>query len=366
MTINFTCSSISEFDPETGKYKPCGKELAVDDSKAGNFVECPACGNFVEVPQVAPAPKPQGTAARASNSNAASASRPAGQRTAAGVGPTEKSSPQSNKPNPASPFASTTPDELRRKDLVSEGIETDAVASKQLSYSSLDNSGTCIRCKATLPTGATHCPHCGAPRKAIWATELPLEQMVPKLSGMQLWSAKLIRGRNVNGVLVIVNCFVYGLLGAASLASIVAIGPLCLLVVVPSVLMGIFYTQLLVHSRRIARTPAAPLTWWQKMLWNGLGSFIRSRKWKAPLSTLKDPIVIRLRDSEVNDQSLPQIPELAQCDVLDLQNTSISDDGLRYIRGLTKLKYLDLRGTKVTAEGVFRVQHTIPKVWIWF
>lgn len=60
--------------------------------------------------------------------------------------------------------------------------------------------------------------------------------------------------------------------------------------------------------------------------------------------------------SQVTDDGLGHLAQLAQLRTLALPNSRITDNGLRHLRSLTGLEHLDLSGTQVGDEGLARLK----------
>ena len=88
-------------------------------------------------------------------------------------------------------------------------------------------------------------------------------------------------------------------------------------------------------------------------------------KWQNYDSALKGRTVIKVREKMFGDYELPELENLHRCQVLDLQGTNVTDQGLLHLYSLKHLQCLVLRKTKVSPEGVFRLQQSFPRLWIW-
>jgi hypothetical protein len=64
-------------------------------------------------------------------------------------------------------------------------------------------------------------------------------------------------------------------------------------------------------------------------------------------------------DSDVTDDGLEYIGQLAQLKVLVFHNAKISDAGLEHLKGLTQLTLLRLCNTQVTDEGIKELQQAL-------
>jgi hypothetical protein len=185
------------------------------------------------------------------------------------------------------------------------------------------------------------------------------------LAGCQLWLSKslshgisltqlLIAGHALSGVVV-------ALFGLAALTkggtggSIAALGLL---------LMAAVYIYIVCDSRRIARRPAAKLSWWQMAGWNAILSYYRSRGWQ-PRNRQVRWKVLDLRNRPLSDAQIIAIPEITQFHVIDLEGTQLTDAGLIRLQGLSHLQRLVVRRTQVAPRCVFAVQQRLRHTWIW-
>ena len=128
----------------------------------------------------------------------------------------------------------------------------------------------------------------------------------------------------------------------------------------------LLYFLLVNQTKRLARVPGARLPFYLKPFWNLLLYLARSQNWQKYDSTLKDRVIIDVRDEPFGDRELLGLDNLNIAEVLDAQGTDITDNALAAMHGLKHLRCLVLRKTHVTHEAVFRLQQSIPKCWIWY
>jgi hypothetical protein len=92
----------------------------------------------------------------------------------------------------------------------------------------------------------------------------------------------------------------------------------------------------------------------------------RKMKWQNYDQRFQGRKIIDCRGEGVTDEKILDLEDIEKCEVLDLQNTPVTDNGLRTLYTLQNLHCLVLRKTQVTDEGVFRLQQTLPSLWIWY
>jgi hypothetical protein len=92
----------------------------------------------------------------------------------------------------------------------------------------------------------------------------------------------------------------------------------------------------------------------------------RFQKWEKYDGKLKDRRIIKVRDSSFRDPEIPQLEGFKTCQVLDLQGTAVTDTGLLDLYDLKHLQCVVLKQTNVTHQGVFRLQQSFPRLWIWY
>ena len=132
-----------------------------------------------------------------------------------------------------------------------------------------------------------------------------------------------------------------------------------------TILAILLYVGLIYKGKQFRRDPRARLAWFQRPIWNGVLGLARSMKWQNYDSALKGRTVIKVREKMFGDYELPELENLHRCQVLDLQGTNVTDQGLLHLYSLKHLQCLVLRKTKVSPEGVFRLQQSFPRLWIW-
>jgi hypothetical protein len=72
----------------------------------------------------------------------------------------------------------------------------------------------------------------------------------------------------------------------------------------------------------------------------------------ALLKDMASLVDLNLATTKITDAGLAQLAGLTNLTVLHLENTGISDSGLQHLKGMTHLRYLNLYGTGVTDAGL--------------
>ena len=76
---------------------------------------------------------------------------------------------------------------------------------------------------------------------------------------------------------------------------------------------------------------------------------------------------LNLARTQITDQGLEALADMAQLKRLHLENTAITDAGLDHLGSLEKLEYLNLYGTKVTDEGIRKIMNlpALTRLYVW-
>ncbi len=328
MTIEFVCESTLDFDAATGRSTTCTHRFSVSDDKAGEIIECPVCSNFVSVPE----------------------SNKGGHATRVRQAPHQKLELGKN------PLGSS---ELLSED--APAIESEG----KLNHQRLESYKFCRHCGGALSLSVPDCPHCGAPRKASWAEDGPLSDIKHQSAGYQRWLLSLVAGQNSRAIWILTNILLSFLMVVAIAGALFVRDILTIVLLVLVGVLAFTYWRLARQTMRIAREQPPRLVFWQKLGWYMILQWLRVCSWKVPQSPLQDPIVIDLKGQTITDADLVGIPNIDRAHVIELDGTPIGDGGIRYLRGLQHLQYLVLRNTRVTDEGVYRLQQSIPRCWIW-
>jgi predicted RNA-binding Zn-ribbon protein involved in translation (DUF1610 family) len=342
MSIDFRCGSIVEFDATQKKYLTCDEKLSVDPSQAGMMVECPACGNHVEVPYADVRPTASSFVAESGQTAASSSS------------------------------ANQNEGTYRLREELIQNIpvrEKPATAKPALQTAQFTRGNTCARCGANIQQAATACPACKMLLPADVRRENRTLEPKHKLTGFQLWCSNLIVPESRQAAMfafatlqliagMLVFCFAVFLM--------FYLGILGMLLTIPLILLVVMYVQVLFSWRQMVNNPLARPTWWLRFSWVLLLYFNRLFSWSNPFEPGR---VFQLLDKRhaalVSDHDLHDMEGIEKAQILDLENQPISDQGLLYLHKRHRLRYIVLRKTHVTDEGVFHLQQALPKTWIW-
>ncbi len=381
MMIEFQCQNLV-FNPALGFGEPCGHRMIVPDSSIGEQVECGQCHQPTEVPfdnyAAKKRPSPERDPSLNSNSKA-----PRSNPAKSNLGPksmppvvsksSTTTSQQSSGKSPRTPATTEAkkdelnllpPTKRTKADLSALVFGDESPGSKR--QLATDNRVRCTKCgEVTGPQG--RCPACGfSPPKFEKATQ-PLSEIKTGLAGFQLWIvetlSETIPFRYLEYGSHVAIAFIVTLLSLVALVRMPPIASLGLVSVM--VFFAVFYIALIWKGHRLARDPQARLSWYQRPLWNLVLRLARCGNWQSYDQRFQGRKIIDQRGEGITDDHLSELPGLNLCEVLDLENTLISDRGLRQLYGLQNLHCVVLRKTKVTQDGVFRLQQTHPKLWIW-
>ncbi len=315
MDIQFRCASVSHFDQQNGTYQTCNQLLQVSSDNVGLKVRCPRCNQMMVVP-------------------------------GRGV---SKSISSSTEPKP----------EIAAN-------ETVAKVQSELSYGRFSRATRCPKCGSLLDD-LKRCTACRYQTPLVKASAQPLSQIKVKPAGFQLWFREIMAdgvGPRVfeyalHSLLLIV---VLGLL----IMAVAIGGSAAIYAAVVAAVLGILYLIVVIQTKRLATVPGARLPFYLKPFWNGLLRLARLQKWQNYDSRLRNRLIIDVRGQPFGDRDLLDLEKLNVCQVLDAEGTDITDNALAAMHGLKHLRCLVLRRTHVTYEGVFRLQQSLPRCWIWY
>ncbi len=340
MPIQFSCSTIVRYDPATQQYERCLTRIQVEDAKGGTQVECPGCRQRIRVPQVSDVRAE--AALNSGNSESA---------VAAAVGHME------GEHGPGRAGRANIAVETGRKT-----APLHETANSSLAFSSFAGTRRCKQCGGTLEANR-RCTQCGY-QATLQASQQPIDPDKIQLAGFQRWLARFVWQGNSTAVMAAIHLLV-GLVLFMVVVTGCAGGGLG--VVVSLSLAGalaLAYLSLIHASRRIARRPAARLSWWQRGGWNGILAICRASGWRF-LHGGKPFRVLDLRREQLSEHQLLARADLVDYEVLDAEGIPMSDAGLVRLKGLRRLRRLVIRGSRVSPEGVFRLQQDLPDAWIW-
>lgn len=406
MKYTIECSAIKEYDAAQGTYVKCKTAVEVDSSQVGTLVPCPVCGNDLEVihpdlvkpkkPAIVkssatvaqPAPKNENEVIPSKESERGQepgriedanelkpAKQPAKQPVLKSVN-TPVSQENGNGGQPGQLVNGDDPvqepsRENEPKNTSSQNVPGQAGFGPDggtvLTPAQFDLAHACHHCGWPLEEKQSVCPSCKTPRKAAFVDKKdrkPLSKKGP--FGFHLWlDSMTIRkpdrsGTGFGTIFGYVAAFVF--MGAG--LSMVVFGGL------PGIFFGPFvafigfavFTALRYWNaaRKDPRTriPVLGLHAWSLVLW-----LVRS--FHLPKYS-KKRILDKHGDESFGDQELASIRNLNEYRVLDLEGTNVTDEGLLYLYNLTGIDYLILNDTRVTEDGVFELQRSIPRTWIWY
>jgi uncharacterized membrane protein YuzA (DUF378 family) len=370
MMIEFECGNYSGFDAATGRYVICGHRLVVPSEKIGDTVICPKCKQKVEVPieprrdQKATSKAPSGKA-RQSKTNPSRKS-PRNSEAAARKKSSEHSvagsSPSRQSPEADMKLSGT----IRRpsSDLSDLDFEESKTEKRRLAKESRKR---CSQCGALIKE-KQRCKSCGHLEQSFEKINKPLSEIQVELAGFQLWFVETMSEGLPFHVLTYLSHGMFGFL-ALFLMGVALVGVGGTTGAVMFVLVGLaaaLYVALVLKGRQLASDPRATLAWFQKPFWNLVLWLARRANWQGYDERFRGRKIIDCRGEGITDSKILQLEDLGQCQVLDLEDTPITDAGLRHLYGLPNLYCVVLRYTQVTDEGVFRLQQSKPRLWIWY
>ncbi len=429
MLIEIQCGNFSNYDEGTGTYMTCAEKQIVSSDQAGQIVKCSKCGQDIEVPlgigttrrkrdsaepeagavadQAAGQKRekvkrqkpvsvageaPQKARRRRKSSDAETGEKAARKRSTQSSSGSAKSR--------SSKSRSETPGKSRTKSARSKsGASSKAGASRRRKSESdeLSLESPTIRPKAdvmsmdfndasTVANATTErCKKCGNESVEGRCTvcrhvEQRFEKMHQDLGeikienvGFQRWFCETM---NEGVSIKVLEYASHALLGFLAL-MLTGAGIICLtgqgfgvpggIVILTMVaLLTALYCGLIFKGYQFQRDPRARLSWFQKPFWNFVLMCARMTNWQGYDSRLKGRKIIKSRDSMFGDIELVEHPDLKNCSVLDVQGTRVSDRGLKELYRLKHLRVVVVKGADVSHEAIFRLQQSVPRLWIWY
>lgn len=418
MLIEIQCGNFSGYDDAKRKYVPCGEKLIVSSDQVGELVTCTKCHQEVEVPygigttsqssETSPSPKnalggtatqdrnrradASSTKRRRTSENKPQPSRPAKRKTgqpgtvsSGGTKRGAKSSPAarrpSNPPNNTNPAFEDSGELFDDAELaLAEPVQRPASDVMALSFGTEDPSQStlaedrherCKKCGNISKNG--RCTVCKHVESQFEKLHLPMEKIAIEPSGLQRWFCRTMNEGVSIKVLEYGSHVAFGALGFALLGLAIASLFGVALGTVGGVLLLIFvfasaglYAALVHKGHQFLRDPHARLAWFQVPFWNLILALSRAAKWQSYDKSLTGRKIITIRDKMFGDVEIAELPGIKNCQVLDLEGTCVTDQGLLPLYHLNHLHCLVLKGTNVTHEGVFRLQQSCPRLWIWY
>lgn len=358
MMIEFQCRNLV-FNPALGHSEPCGNRIIVSDSKIGEKVSCPQCEEKTEVPHDYQASTKTGSPQ--------AKSRPEPRPSAKAL---PKPQPRTQPVSAARPSRSTQPQPApnrtrTRGDLSDARYESGAA--EQHPIVATDKRKRCKKCGQPIGKNG-RCIGCGFAEPKFEKATQPLGEIKVGLAGFQAWFVNTMSesipfkylewGAHLGLAFIAVGMSFAAAFGMGGIAGWGLVGLI-------GMLFGL-YLALVLKGHQLARNPHARLAWYQKPLWNGVLFLARRMNWQAYDERFKGRTIIDRRGEGITDANIPELENLGLCEVLDLERTPITDAGLRHLYGLQNLHCVVLRRTGVTHEGVFRLQQTHPKIWVWY
>ncbi len=317
MDIQFRCTNISQFDPDSGDYVYCEQLLQAEDKHVGLKVRCPKCNQTMTVPSPAMATAVAGSSDESSTDEFGSGE-------------------------------------------ISVQVES------QLAYSRFNPKTRCPKCGSLLDEDK-RCTACRYVMPLVNRHRLPLDKMDVKPAGFQLWLRTIFAdGIDTKVVEAAAHSLVAMSMLLCAIAAVLLGGSNLFLVLIFLGLILSIYVYLVWQAKRLATKPAAQVPFLLKPIWNLILLFARNMNWQKYDARLKDRKILDVRNHDFGDRELLALEGLNLCEVLDAERTNITDNSLLAMHGLKHLRCLVVRKTHVTAEGVFRLQQAIPRCWIWY
>lgn len=383
------CSNILRYDNEAKKYVQCDHEFTASDNLAGATVECPKCGNEIQLPKLdledrdvglllndgdldfSDNPDAKPTDAEFARDNGEDslaenifASEPSDVAAAATTfADDELSEIARNQPPIQSPSFGPSPTSPLDSD---QFAAADTKPPPATFGSTLQVSSFCPRCGGALPAEAAMCPSCGYHKELNRHLDnRDFADRPADDTGFQRWLRGAIsEHESVDTIIVLFKIFI-GLVVVGVLASLyLLIGPLALVFILPVV---VYFVVKVVRkaSQADADEDGAAAAEKRRGWWLFTLRAARLTGWREVGWPFRKRRVLNLRDKPINDDDLMRMPELDECVVLDLEGTNITDAGLTYLTGFRQLQFIVLRKTGVTPAGVARLQQSIRRAWIW-
>ncbi len=317
MEIQFRCNNVSRHDQSTGRHEQCGQLLQANENHAGLKVRCPKCQQLMVVP-VQEEPNE-----------------------------TEKSSRFEISEAPAPRKAS------------SGGVVAPG-------YHQFNKKVRCRKCGSILDEQG-RCTACYYIAPQLRAADTPIDQIPIQPAGFQLWLQGILSDGIGTAMLATAAHSLVAIAVMLSLLAALALGGSAFTIV--ALALGFFvaiYVFVMIQTVRLSRVPAARIPLFMRPFWYLVLVAARIGKWQSYDGRLKDRVVVDVRGQAFSDRDLLELDKLPVCQVLDAQGTDLTDAGLALMHGLKNLRCLVVRRTHVSREGVFRLQQSVPKCWIWY
>jgi hypothetical protein len=212
------------------------------------------------------------------------------------------------------------------------------------------------------PVGSTEPSRGGV--AVIRASEPTIEAGDIRLAGFQRWLSRFTHQTNAAAVVTAMHALV-GLTLVIVVVLGFAGGGLGLLISLTgaAILLGL-YVYALYDWRRIARQPAARLSWWQAAGWHVMLEVCRATRWRW-LAGREPYKVLDVRGQQLSESQLLGRGDLTEYHVIDAEGVPLTDAGLARMKGLRRLQRLVVRGSSASREALFRLQQDLPDAWIW-
>jgi hypothetical protein len=405
MLIEIRCGNFSNFDASLGRYVECEEKLIVSNDQLGSTITCTKCHQPVEVPydadtqilstETRPESEPESVAKPTKSSNKSkgqSKIQNKADRSRKPDGNSKKSARSKSAPAPSTAARKskrTSPTQGDPKNRVAkkrpakkETRKSNKMGSKDVmsmdfngqpiqSNLDVDRKERCKKCGNISIEGK--CTVCRFVEPKFEKLYQPLDDVKIELAGFQRWFSRTMSEGVSMKLVEWASHIMLGLLGilllVAAAVCIAGLGPGPIFgVILMLLILGIagLYISFVFKGHQFLRDPNAKLAWFQKPFWNMVLAMARFQKWEKYDGKLKDRRIIKVRDSSFRDPEIPQLEGFKTCQVLDLQGTAVTDTGLLDLYDLKHLQCVVLKQTNVTHQGVFRLQQSFPRLWIWY
>lgn len=385
MPISVVCQNIINYDSAKGRYRTCDEEMMVEDEMAGSTILCPVCNNVVEIPVKSAEALVQVTD-RDEELFGDDALFGDGELKLADefsqdddelqlygeelqtIGDDSEEDSQDSffdvfEESKSSPKKSSNPVVAKQ----AKTGEAPNVAPATVDYKKFKNTDICHNCGEQLKPEDTMCYVCHKPRKLGYRPTKELAEAKYKYTGFQLWFKERLNPEKGSMMLIILaGGLVYlSVLVLVAAVSFFSAGPIGLFILIPFLLLPLFIGLATYRWRQLVADPRLQLTGFFKSMWNFLLKFNRKRNWKRMFDNDSNRKVLDLRRERIVNVDLREREDIAESHVLDLEGQLIDDEGLSYLHGRNNILFLVVKRTRVTPEGVFQLQQTIPRAWIW-
>lgn len=387
MTIRIVCENETGYDPTTGTFTYCDHTFTCDDSLLAKVTRCPKCQNSIRVgtshrhvwaDSGQPVADPNAVKQHARQLAAKERAAASGNGKAAGNGNGKSSG--GLPPAPADPTtahgadskdrqqAATSSPDKKRPATAGDGGSRGAKAAVATPTKRPERATPikCYNCGTLLVELQPKCPSCLADLNkpaGLVVDSLKIKSPV----GFHRWlfttafagvkPMQLTLG--FNGFLLAFIAAIYGLVA-------LSVEPTVLLYVsLGFVVAVLLYAYIFYCCNRACTDLGYPLRWWQRAFWLWVLYFARQRNWSYDPADEGNRLILDMREKNINDQTLVQLENLTQCEVLDIAGCPVSDRGTKPLHFLRNLRCLVLVGTGITPEEVGRLQRSLPNCWIW-